>query len=112
MTKIKFLPKSNFGKWALELIVLMPVWFFIGMSWVDVYEYNLVSAGNTILTDIIPRPGVALPMLTGMVSGIAAGFIGIIGIFKKKDRSVLTILSTILGLLLLLWVMAEIIFPH
>jgi len=70
MKKIKFLPKTTLGKWSVVLIIVMPVFFYVGMSFVDFYES--VSAGKTILQDIIVRPGVALPMLAGMVSGISA----------------------------------------
>jgi hypothetical protein len=110
MKKIEFLPISIFGKLSLALVVTMPIWFFIGMSMVDFYD--LIPAGGTIPRDIIARPGVALPMLIGMACGVAAGFIGMVGIVKKKDYSVLTLLSSALGFLMLLWVLAEIIFPH
>jgi len=108
--KINFIPKSNFGKWSIGLIVMVPILLYIGMSFVSFYES--VLAGKTILQDIIVRPGIALPMLTGFVFGIAAFFCGTIGIIKKKDYSVLVFISTFLGFLVLLWVLAEILFPH
>ena len=88
----------------------MPVFFYVGMSFVDFYES--VSAGKTILQDIIVRPGVALSMLIGFVCGIVAFFTGIIGIIRKKDHSVLVFLSTVMGFLMVLWCLAEILFPH
>ena len=48
----------------------------------------------------------------GFFSGIAAFFTGIISILKNKERSVLVFLSTLLGSLVLLWIFAEIAFPH
>ena len=110
MKNIKLVPKTILGKWSVALIVAMPVFLYIGMSFVDCYES--VPAGKTIPHDIVARPGVALPMLAGFVSGIAAFFIGIIGITRKKDHSVLIFLSTAIGFLMLLWCLAEIIFPH
>ncbi len=74
--------------------------------------YESVSAGKTILQDIIVRPGVALSMLIGFVCGIVAFFTGIIGIIRKKDHSVLVFLSTAMGFLMVLWCLAEILFPH
>ena len=108
--KFNFLPQSCFGKWSVGLIVAMPVFFYIGMSFVDFYES--VPAGKTIPHDIVVRPGVALPMLAGFISGIAAFFVGIISITRKKDHSVLVFLSTAIGFLVLLWCLAEILFPH
>ena len=104
------MPKTILGKWSIVLIVAIPVFFYIGMSFVDFYES--VPAGKTIPHDIVVRPGVALPMLAGFVSGIAAFFVGIIGITRKKDHSVLVFLSTAIGFLVLLWCLAEVLFPH
>jgi hypothetical protein len=51
-------------------------------------------------------------MLAGFISGIAAFLTGIVGIIRKKDYSVLILLSTVIGFLVLLWCLAEILFPH
>lgn len=110
MKNIRFLPQTILGKWSVLLIVAIPIFFYIGISFVGFYES--VPAGKTIPHDIVARPGVALPMLAGLVCGIAAFFTGIIGIIKKKDRSILIFLSTALGFLMLLWCLAEILFPH
>lgn len=110
MKNIQLVPKTILGKWSIVLIVAIPVFFYIGMSFVGFYES--VPAGKTIPHDIVVRPGVALPMLAGFISGIAAFFVGIIGITRKKDHSVFVFLSTAIGFLVLLWCLAEILFPH
>jgi len=107
--KINFAPKSGLGKWSIGLIVIAPILFYIGMSFVGFYES--IPAGETILHDIIVRPGIALPMLAGFISGIAAFFTGIIGIIRKKDRSILVSLSTAMGFFVLLWCLAQFLFP-
>lgn len=108
--RLSFIPKTFLGKCSVILIIATPIFFYIGVSFVGFYES--VSAGKTIPHDIIVRPGVALPMLAGFVCGIAAFFIGIIGITRKKDHSVLVFLSTAIGFLILLWCLAEVLFPH
>jgi len=110
MKKINFAPKSNLGKWSIGLIVVMPILFYIGISFVSFYES--VPAGKTKPHDIVARPGVALPMLSVFVSGIAAFFCGIIGITRKKDYSVSIFISTTVGFFVLLWILVEILFPH
>ena len=107
---IKILPKTILGKWSVVLIIAMPILFYIGVSFVDFYSF--IPAGRTILQDIVNRPGVALPMLAGFTCGIAAFFVGIMGIIKKKDYSILVFLSSIMGFFMLLWCLAEILFPH
>jgi hypothetical protein len=108
--KLNFLPQSYPGKWSVVLIIAMPVFLYIGMSFVSFYEH--VPAGRTIPHDIVTRPGIALPMLAGFASGIAAFSTGIAGIIKKKDVSVFVFLSTAVGFLTLLWCSAQILFSH
>ncbi|RMG81098.1 MAG: hypothetical protein D6707_05355 [Bacteroidetes bacterium] len=108
--KIIFKPKSNLGKWSVGLIIIMPVLFFIGKSFVGFYKP--FSVGKTIPYDIILRPGVALSMLGGLISGIVSFLYGILGIVRKKDYSILVFISTLIGFLVLLFILAEIIFPH
>ena len=110
MIKINFAPKHNLSKWSIGLMIISPILFYIGMSFVDFYES--ISAGKTILNDVIARPVLVLSMLGGFFSGIVAFLCGIISIIKKKDYSVFVFISTILGFFILLWVLAEILFQH
>lgn len=107
----KILPKTNLGKWSIFLIVLMPILFAIGGSFTNTL-YESVSSGDTILEDIVKRPVLSLTMLSGMLSVILAFAFGIISIIRKKERSPLVYISTILGFLLILFLIAEIVFPH
>jgi len=108
--RLNFIPKTFLGKWSVALIIAMPIFFYIGMAFVDFYES--VPAGETIPHDIMVRPGVALSMLVGFICGIMAFFTGIIGIIRKKDHSALVFLSTVMGFLTLLWCLAEVLFQH
>lgn len=110
MKKNLIFPKTSLGKWSLGLIILVPIFFYLGMILSD--YYSPTSAGNTILEDLMTRPLVSISMLSGFFAGISAFFCGIIDIIKKKDYSIIIIISTILGFLVLFWVIAEIISPH
>ena len=103
--KIIFKPKSFLGRLAIVLIVTMPIFFYIGISFVSFYKS--IPAGRTIPSDIITRPGVALSMLAGFASGIMAFIVGLVAIIKKKDYSIFVFISTIMGFLMLLWCFAE-----
>lgn len=104
-------PQSKLGKWSIGLALAMPVLFFVGASFANLL-YNSVPAGNTILEDIAKRPGLALTMLAGMTSGVLAFVVGLIAIFRKKERSIFVFVATIIGALLLLLLLGEILFPH
>jgi hypothetical protein len=93
--KVNLIPESNFGRWSVGLIVMMPILFYIGMLFVDFY--NFTPAGKTILKDIVGRPGVALSMLTGFVLGIAAFFLWCCWYNKKEGLFFLVIYIYFLG---------------
>jgi Na+/phosphate symporter len=105
------MPKTKLGWWSLGLIIAMPILFWTGMSLTDTL-YQGVSAGGTIPKDIAARPALALTMLAGMGTGISAFITGMIAIFKKNERALLVFVSTVVGALLILYLAAEIAYPH
>lgn len=108
--RLNFMPKTTLGRWSVWLILGMPVFFYIGFSFVNFYD--TVPAGKTIPQDIVMRPGIALPMLAGMISGISAFMTGLASITRKKERALLVYISTIIGGLLILFLLGELFFPH
>ena len=108
--RLEFIPRTILGRWSVGLIIAMPVFFYIGFSFVSFYEF--ISAGKTIPQDIIVRPGVALPMLAGMVSGVSTFITGLVSMIRKKERALLVYAATMIGGLLTLFLLGEIFFPH
>lgn len=92
--KIQLWSRTTAGKWAANLtllfIVLMVLKFFT-------LEISIQ----------IPLP---TPFIAGL--GVIAFIFGIVSFVKNKDRALLTLLSILVGLLTILWVGAEIAFPH
>ena len=111
MIKMTFFPKSKLGKWSFGLIIAMLLLFFMGRR-LYLTKYASQPSGESILRDIAMRPGIALPMLSGFAAGIISFISGLIGIFKKKDHSILVLISTVIGGLLILLLSGEILFPH
>ena len=105
------MPKTTLGKWSLILIVVMPVLIMIGSSLTNSL-YAGVSSGDTILKDIVARPLLALTMLAGFGCGIAAFATGLWTIIKDKERAALVFITTTLGALFVVYLIAEIAFPH
>lgn len=85
----------------------MPLLFFIGSSFSDSI-YQSVPAGGTIIADIAERPALALTMLSGMGAGISAFITGLIALIQRKDKAVLVVVSTLLGALLILFLVGEV----
>jgi len=88
--RIKLWPKAKAGKYAAYLTLL-----FIILMILKFFTYS------------IPLP---TPFIAGL--GVLGFIFGTISTNKNKDRSLLTLLSVMVGLLVILWVAAEILFPH
>ncbi|MCX7975924.1 MAG: hypothetical protein N2646_02515 [Bellilinea sp.] len=104
---LTILPVTAWGKWSVGLILAMPVLFFIGASFAR-WLYPSVTAGDTILSDITVRPALALTMLAGMASGIAAFITSILAIVKK-ETAVLVYAAGIIGAFLIFFLAGEVL---
>ena len=53
-----------------------------------------------------------LTMLAGMAAGISSFITGLLAIIKQKEKAFLVYVSSIIGGLLILFLVGEILFPH
>lgn len=74
--------------------------------------YLFVAAGQRGGETYFSNLLLAIPITLAGISGIVAFFTGMAAIIKRKERSVFVFLATIIGLLVLFFVLGEIIFPH
>jgi hypothetical protein len=51
-------------------------------------------------------------MLSGMIAGISAFVTGLLAIIRKKDHALLVYLSSLIGALLIVFLIMEFLFPH
>jgi hypothetical protein len=102
--------KDKLGNYSVYLILLVPILFFIARTLLNTLYLDIPS-GDSIPKDVIARPGVAIPMLLGMLSGVASFITGLIAIIKNKNYNILVIGSTILGALMTFFVIANIVVP-
>lgn len=86
---MRFLPKTHAGRWALGLSVA-----FIVLITVKIIAF-------------LPLPTFAVAAL-----GLVGFIVGIVAIFKNRDRAILTFISILVGLIIVSWTVAELIFPH
>ena len=98
------MPKTVSGKWSVWLIVafvVLLVLFFI-----------FVAAGERGGEEFFDNLLLAVPMALAGACGIASFFTGLIGVIRSRERSILVYPAILIGLCVLLWVLAEVIFPH
>ena len=99
-----FKPKSILGKLSVKLVIL----FFFMLAVFYLMCASGQRGGDTFFSNLY----LTIPFLIAAIAGMVAFFIGILSVIKNKDYSILVILSTIIGFLILLWCLAEILFPH
>jgi len=51
-------------------------------------------------------------MFAGMAAGISGFITGLLAIVKQKEKALLVYISTVIGGLLILYLIAELAFPH
>ena len=92
--KMQLYSKTTVGKWAAILTLL-----FIALMAIK------LSALAMLIRLPLPTPILA-------VIGVIGFILGIISIVKNKDRTILTLLAILIGILIILWTAAEIAYPH
>lgn len=98
------MPKTKYGKWSVGLIlccILFLTTFFLVIK-------TGYRGGDTFFSN----PLLALPISISAICGIMSFVTGVISIFKQKERNILVILSTLLGLFVLYFVLGEVLTPH
>lgn len=87
--RFTILPKSILGKVSVGLCIL-----FIILIWLKI------------------QISIHMPTFAIVPFGIAGFLISIVAIFKSKDKAILNFLPILVGFVIILWIGAEIIFPH
>lgn len=87
--KTSFIPKTLSGKWAVVL----------GLAFIVLISLKMNG------TMPLPTFGIA-------AIGVVGFLVGIYAMIKDKERSILTVIPILVGLLIILWTAGELLFPH
>ncbi len=96
--------KTHLSK--LSVGYILSFFIFLGMFYLTILLGE--RGGQTFFSNL----KLTIPMLIATASAISSFFIGIIAILKNKEYSILVILSTIIGFLVLVFTILEFSFPH
>jgi hypothetical protein len=102
--KIGIIPKTTLGKWSVGLVGGLIIFFALLLLMVAIGQ----RGGETFFSNL----ALAIPGMLAALSGIAGFFTGIVSIIKSKDHSLLVLLSTGIGLVVLIFCLGEFLFPH
>jgi len=102
--RIHFKPTTTLGKWSAWLIFA----FAVSLASFGILVASGQRGGDTFFSN----PILTIPILVAATSGIAAFITGLISIVRRKERSISAYVAVAFGLVVLVFVLGEIIFPH
>ena len=101
----RILPQTTLGKWSVGLAIAFVLLLASGMVVVQGFGQE---GGETFLDNL----WISIPMLSAGASAIAAFFTGMASIWKQKERAILVFIVSLIGLIVLWFVVGEILVPH
>jgi cytochrome bd-type quinol oxidase subunit 2 len=100
-----YFPATSLGRWSVALVIAMFVLFVVAFG---VVIFGHQTGGETFTDNLY----ISIPMSGAVFAGIASFITGLIAILKQKERSVTALISTGIGLCLLIFILGEFLFPH
>ena len=97
------MPSTNMGKWAGWLLALALACFALFFGFVMAGQ----RGGDTFFSNLT----LTVPILISALAAIAGGVVGVIA-RRHDDRSILVKSAIFVGAIVVLWIAAEIAFPH
>lgn len=102
---MKIRPTSKLGRVSVHLIVVFLLLMLFFYSMVHLFNQR---GGEHFFSNLL----LTIPLLLAFGSGIASFITGVLSFFVSKDRSLLMYLSSLAGLLIFVFGVLELIFPH
>jgi len=102
--RVHFKPTTYLGKRAAWLIFA----FAVSLASFGILVASGQRGGDTFFSN----PILTVPILFAATSGIAAFVTGLISIVRRKERAISVYVAVAFGLIVLVFVLGEIIFPH
>lgn len=104
--EINFLPKTKLGKLATWLIVaFFCIILFVNLVLISYFGFE----GGETFSDGL---AIGIPVILAGICGICAFVLGLMSILKSRERSILVYLATVIGFLILIFMLVEFTFPH
>lgn len=109
---MKFMPSTGLGKWSVYLIIESIVSIILVTVFASTVYADIQYVETGIIGEFQNRPLMPIFGVLSILSGISAFILGLLAIFKKKDRSIAVIIATILGGIMLIFVVGEFVGPE
>ncbi len=97
-------PGTRTGKWSAGFLVASIVFLIL--------FYALVASGQRGGETFFSNPWLSLTILPAALAAIVAGVEACVAIFRDRERSLVNYTALLLGLLVTIFAIGEIAFPH
>lgn len=105
-SSFRSLPHTRLGRWAVSLAATFVILFIVNLAvFMPLFQYD---------TQEVAWRQVLLPIygIVTMLSGLAAGVVGVIAIVRQRERSWLIWLILLPSAFAFFFVIGEFLFPH
>lgn len=109
---MKIKPSSKIGFWAFYLALAFIILVGLAPLLTFTLYADVVSVGDGLAFEFQHRPFLIVAGIGSILCGLSALVLGLIAIFKNKDRSILVLIASAFGLLTLFFLIGEIIGPE
>jgi len=109
---MKFTPRSNLGKWSGYFAIAFIVLVALAPILASTLYADVVTIGDGLAFEFQKRPLLILAGFGSIICGLTTFVLGLLAIFKSKDRAVLVFFSTALGLLAIIFLVGEFFSPE
>jgi hypothetical protein len=97
-------PSTGLGRWSLALLA--------GAAGLLILARSMAAGGATGGDTFLDNPPLAFSMLGAALCTLFAGGASGLAVFRRGERSLVSLLTFLLGLLVLVFLIGEIVIPH
>lgn len=102
---MKIVPKTRLGKWSVVLTAVFVLMMLLFFAMVHLFGQR---GGETFFSNLL----LTVPVLIAFGSAAASCIVGIVSFIAVRERAVLVFVSVIVGLIVTIYAVMELAFPH
>ena len=103
--KFMILPKKSLSKWSFWFLLTSALMFGLFFAILAVFD---IEGGDTFFSN----PSLFIPILIAFATSVLAFATGLYSIIFRKGRSLTVFLTTLIGMLVTIYGIMEVCFPH
>lgn len=102
---MKIIPRTKLGKWSVVLAAVFVTLMLLFFAMIHLFGQR---GGETFFSNLL----LTIPVLIAFGSATASCIVGIISFITSKERALLVFVSVIAGLIVTIYGVMELAFPH